>query len=161
MTVQVYLDSTPDNLSECWRMCLSHVTPPRAAPAAAVRWRRQRCPRTTICHAILTASAYSCGVTPARSESTAPPDILVKPRRECTLSPLFPVELEPEGLSMIKGVRRRNTGRVPPPVLVRATAGVASICPSPTAQVQSAGLSQTLLLSYRHGLAGHMFLHRS
>ena len=25
-----------------WRTCLSHVTLPRAAPAAAVRWRRQR-----------------------------------------------------------------------------------------------------------------------
>ena len=126
-------------------MCLSHVTSQRAAPAAAVRWRRQRCPRTTICHGILAASAYSRGRNASEEREHRASGHLVASAHS---RPLCPVELEPEGLSMIKAVcQRKNTGRVHLQFCSVQQLAVASICSSPTAEVQSAGLSETLLLS--------------
>ena len=74
---------------------------------------------------------------------------LVTPRRGCKL--LAPVELKPEGLPLIKAAQLTRSPKrfrkVHFPVLLRAAAGVAGIYLFPTAEVQSAGLPETLLLS--------------
>ena len=91
---------------------------------------------------------------------------LVRPRRGAYSRPLslFPVELEPEGLPMIKAVRLtrspKNIGRIHS-VWLRAAAGIASICLFPRLRYSQLDSPSLSCYPCRHELAGHVFLHRS